>query len=93
MYGRNGRTGSPIKGTSEVLPGCANVEPGTLCRKDDGEIGFKHSGYTEVFWNGARTATNDRNQVLFVDEAGDEVSAEDIELYEAPPAADAAKAG
>ena len=93
MHARNRKTGSPIKGTSEQLPACSNVSPGRFSRTESGEIDFEHDGYTEVYWNGAHTLTDQRSHVLFLDEAGEEVSGDEIELYDEPEAADAEAAG
>ena len=57
MIARNRRTGSRILGTAEELHARANTDPGLFKRNSDGDLEYEHEGYTEVFWNGQKTAT------------------------------------
>lgn len=44
--------GADPQGTSETIPGCAQFE-----KQEDGS--YEYSGYTEPFWDGQMTDTDD----------------------------------
>lgn len=60
--------GYEILGTREVLEGRAKVD---FFRVDGGELEWEHTGYTEIFWEGAETMTKD-GSTCFLCRNGDE---------------------
>ncbi|MCW5591034.1 MAG: hypothetical protein KIS74_02945 [Burkholderiales bacterium] len=61
-------TGRRLRGTLESLTGTAEVSD--VVRKDDGTIEIEWSGYTQVWWDGQETAT-ENGQRLWVDSEGE----------------------
>lgn len=76
MMAVNKRTGSPILGTLETLQGRGDISGIRI--GEDGGIEFDQDGNTEVFWDGAETATDKAGKPIFLDRAGDEVQEQDI---------------
>jgi hypothetical protein len=66
MADRFSPTGKRIVGTSETLLGTARISS----FNDDGT--FEYSGVTEDYPESSETKTNDKGEIIFVDEAGDE---------------------
>ena len=83
MYARN-KTGSPIVGTLERIEGCAKTVGDSFKRPEDGPLEFEHEGWTDVHWDTARTQSNEHGTV-FVDETGDAISEQEIELVSTKP--------
>ena len=79
---RNRRTGAAIVGTLEKLEGCAHTEADQWRRDRGGEVTYEHGGYTEVYWNAQKTATDECGRTVFVDENGECVDAADVQLHE-----------
>ena len=85
MYARNRKSGIAIAGTLERLSGVANINANSFKPGEDGKLAFEYSGWTEVHWNAQRTATDEHERTLYVDDDGDVVTVEDIELTETAP--------
>lgn len=73
--------GSRIKGTKELVPGCAMIDPETLRHDDAGTLTFTYVGGTELYWDDAHTVTR-QMQTVFIDDDGQEWLAS--ELVEIP---------
>jgi hypothetical protein len=58
--------GSEIKGTLETLSGCA------LAYEFDETGEPNYQGETEIWWDEQKTVTNDKGQMLYLDEDGNE---------------------
>jgi len=72
--------GEPICGTYERITGRADTVEDSFTRKPDGTLDFDHAGYTEVFWDGQETVTNNKGQIIFLDAEGNEWTEDQIEL-------------
>lgn len=82
MQARNKHTGAAIVGTLELIQGRADIDADSFTFGPDGALmpdGFEHAGYTEVFWEDQRTAENEKGQIIFLDDKGNECTADDIE--------------
>jgi hypothetical protein len=81
-------TGSGILGTLEIIQGRCDTFRDGFSRAADGTLEYDHSGNgTEMFWDGAETASKD-GESLFLDEDGEEWKESELILTEddEPPA-------
>lgn len=88
MQAFNKATGLPIRGTLETVRGRAEISEDSWTRKPDGTLGYDYAGDTTIWWDEQRTVTNDDGADLFIDEQGNECTADGIVLGE-----DTAKCG
>lgn len=72
--------GKRILGTLERLDGRAEVSENSW-KREGGRLTFDFQGYTEIFWDGQRTAKR-KGKTLFLDEDGNEWTAAEIVLKE-----------
>ncbi len=73
----NKETRSPIKGTLEKITGCCGFS--SCERAADGSINYEHDGETEVYWDDQETATDVMNRIIYLDDDGAEVTANQID--------------
>ena len=80
MYARNKHSGSPIVGTLEVVHGRCGIADDSFTKGPDGSLQFgNNGGGTDLFWDSAETATDDRGRI-FLDRDGEQVAEADVEL-------------
>lgn len=82
MRARNRKTKAVIIGTSETIAGTALTLDDSFERNPDGSLEYDHDGETTVSWDSQTTNTRD-GKTLFVDRDGDELTEDDLELFEA----------
>lgn len=68
---------TPIVGTKERIPGCAELINEDVTRNADGTFDFQYEGHTKVYWDDQVTlsrvpAKGQPAQRIFIDEDGDE---------------------
>ena len=79
MYARNPKTGAAITGTLEQVDGRATTIYDSFQREESGKLAFEHGSETQMYWDGQETQTRD-GQVIFIDDDGEEVLENDVEL-------------
>lgn len=86
MHARSRKTGAPIVGTLERLDARCNLVPGGFGRDGKGRITHEHEGGTDFFYDTSeQVRTGD--ELVYLDEDGEQVAESDIELYEPEPTA------
>lgn len=76
----NRKTGAPITGTKETIPGVCNIH--NVTRNSEGKLAWENGGGTDVDWDGQRTSTDPAGQTIFVDDCGTECTEHDIEFID-----------
>ncbi len=84
MYAINKETGASIEGTAETVPGKALTQRDSFERGKDGRITWEYAGDTKVYWDGQETIERE-GKTVFVDENGDEITEDQVELVERDP--------
>ena len=79
MHARNRRTGSPIVGTLERLDARCNLVAGGFSRGNDGRITHEHEGGTDFFYDTSEQVRVG-DELMYLDEDGEQVAESDIEL-------------
>jgi hypothetical protein len=69
-----------IVGTLESVPATAYISGGD--RGEDGGLHIHYQGGSEICWDAQETKVNDAGLRLFIDENGEEVSEDGIELLD-----------
>lgn len=69
-----------IFGTLESVPAMAYISGAV--RADNGVLELRYQGGSEIHWDAQKTRINDAGLRLFVDEHGEEVSEDDVELLD-----------
>lgn len=79
-FAYNKNTGKPVVGTYEMVPARADIMDGSFKLGEDGELEFDYAGESKMFWDGQETQCNDKGRMIFLDEDGNELTVDDIEL-------------
>ncbi|GEM_PF-2422576 len=69
-----------IFGTLESVPAMAYISGAV--RGENGVLELHYLGGSEIYWDAQKTSVNDAGLRLFVDEHGEEVSEDSVELLE-----------
>ncbi len=69
-----------IVGTLESVPAMAYICD--VVRGENGALHIQYQGNSEIYWDAQTTRFNDAGFRLFVDEHGDEVSEDGVELLD-----------
>lgn len=77
--------GEPIMGTYETCPGRADTIEDSFARDAHGQITYEHEGTTEFFYEGQETVKV-QNEIVFLDEKGNEWRESQLVLADEPPA-------
>lgn len=72
--------GSPICGTLESVPGCAETVDDSFERNDDGSLDYNHAGETDVWWDDQTTLSTVTGETIFVDRNGNQWAASQLVL-------------
>ena len=63
--------GTPIRGTYEILDGVCPTQVDAFTKDAAGRIEYEHADFgTEIFWDGAESATTDDQEMIFLDTSG-----------------------
>ena len=82
MHARNRTTKAAITGTLETIQGrCVLIED-AFRRDDDGRIVHAQEGGTEMFWDSSTQMVDANGHRIYLDENGDAVAENEIELYD-----------
>ena len=86
MYAINRKNKLAIVATVERIYGHASLKDDSFERDTaSGGIKHAHAGETKMFWDTSETLT-ENGQVLYVDDGGNEVTADQVELVDELPA-------
>jgi hypothetical protein len=82
VFAYDRKTGKRIVATLDVLRGAAGVHNDSFSKDDNGDLVFDHSGGTDIWWNDAKTDSDENGNRFFVDEDDWVVCESDVELRE-----------
>lgn len=79
MFAVNKKNRSPITASVEIIEGHAGIVPDSFKRGADGKLTGETTGATKMLWDSSATVT-EHDQQLFVDDNGEVVPENEIEL-------------